>query len=134
MSAMKNAHVALTDPNAVVQHIGDEDMVVISRGKDHWDMDGCIHRNIWDVVIMKDDRVIYHAADLNTPSYFSDEEAMASILSFLYAAGEAYQSETMHESWSENIDMFPMAVTEWAYQHMDEIGMAELDLSGGEDY
>lgn len=53
------------------------------------------------------------------------QEGMASLLSFLSAAAESYAYKGMD---GENSDLFPQAVTEWAYQNSDEISMLALEI------
>ena len=49
------------------------------------------------------------------------QEGMASLLSFLSAAAESYPD-------GENADLFPTAVTEWAYQNSDEISLLGIEI------
>lgn len=55
-------------------------------------------------------------------------QGLEALLSFLSAAAEAY-SVSMRGFESENIDLFPPVVTEWAYQHEDEITMLAIEIS-----
>jgi hypothetical protein len=58
--------------------------------------------------------------------------AAKTLLSFLYAAGEAYETELEGNIDSENLDLFPHPqVTEWAYVHAEEIEMAQVELIRG---
>jgi hypothetical protein len=61
----------------------------------------------------------HSAADLC--GHGTTQAMFGTLLSFLGACGEghSYQSRTGRES--ENADLFPSAVAEWAYQHSDEI-------------
>jgi hypothetical protein len=53
------------------------------------------------------------------------QEGMASLLSFLGAAAESYAYKGME---GEHSDLFPEAVTKWAYQNSDEISMVALEI------
>ena len=55
----------------------------------------------------------------------------STFLSFLSAAAEAYYGD-MHGVATENLDLFPTDVTEWAYQNSDAIEMAGLDMENAE--
>lgn len=55
------------------------------------------------------------------------QSGFESLLSFLGAAAEAYQcSMSGHES--DNSDIFPPRIMEWAYANSDEIGLLECQL------
>lgn len=56
------------------------------------------------------------------------QEGMASLLSFLSACGEAlnYSDRTGHES--DNADLFPRNVAEWAQSHYEELSMLAIEL------
>lgn len=60
------------------------------------------------------------------------QSGLASLLSFLGAAGEAYayQMRTGHES--DNADLFPAPVMEWAHQYSDELGMLACEIEEAE--
>lgn len=60
----------------------------------------------------------------------SIREGMESLLSFLSACGEAlnYSDRTGHES--ENADLFPRDVAEWAAANSDELSMLALEVEG----
>ena len=60
------------------------------------------------------------------------QEGMESLLSFLYACGEAMAYEEGTGRESENSDLFPRHVAEWARDNSDEISMLELELSENE--
>jgi len=62
----------------------------------------------------------------------TEKEGLTSILSFLSAAGEAY-AYNLHRTTnkSENSDLFPPFLNEWAYQNSDEITLAQLELEEG---
>jgi hypothetical protein len=53
------------------------------------------------------------------------QEGMASLLSFLGAAAESYAYKGMD---GEHSNLFPKAVTEWAYQNSDEISSLEMEI------
>lgn len=57
--------------------------------------------------------------------------AAKTLLSFLYAANEAYLTELEGNIDSENLDLFPMPVNEWAYVHAEDIEMAQVGLIRG---
>jgi hypothetical protein len=67
----------------------------------------------------------YEAADL-TAVRPDLQQALASLLNFLYAAGEAHRSPG-----SDNRDLFPEWVAEWARLNMDEL--AEIGWQLEED-
>ena len=52
-------------------------------------------------------------------------------MSFLYAAGEAYETELEGNINSGNLDLFPMPVNEWAYLQAEEIEVAQVELISG---
>lgn len=60
------------------------------------------------------------------PDYTS---MMATLLSFLDAAAEAYRAG-MDGRTSDNADMFSPAVMEWAYMNSDELGVLSFELRG----
>jgi len=69
----------------------------------------------------------YSEADLSSPR--DDTQAMfGTLLAFLGACGEgcAYQLRTGRQS--ENADLFPAPVAEWAYQHSDELGSLREEI------
>ena len=94
-------------------------------------------RLVWQWYIDLPDGAEHTAADLATHPQGNEEDsvraALASLLSFLSACGEAisYQRSTGRES--ENADLFPPQVAEWADQSSDEIGMVAWELEE-EDY
>jgi hypothetical protein len=51
---------------------------------------------------------------------------MESLLAFLGAAGESYSDRSGGES--ENADLFPSWVNEWAHQNSDEISMMQCQI------
>ncbi len=55
------------------------------------------------------------------------QEGMSSLLAFLGAAAEAYAA-SMRGRESDNADLFPAAVNEWAYQNDSEIGSLQFEL------
>jgi hypothetical protein len=57
--------------------------------------------------------------------------AAKTLLSFLFAAGEAYETELEGNIDSENLDLFPMPVNEWAYLNAEAIEVAQVELIRG---
>jgi hypothetical protein len=59
--------------------------------------------------------------------------AAKTLLSLLYAAGEAYETELEGNIDSENLDLFgdDNRVNEWAYVHAEDIEMAQVELIRG---
>lgn len=55
------------------------------------------------------------------------QDGLRDLLAFLGAAAESCRY-TMSGHESENSDLFPPEIMEWAYRNADEISMAELDL------
>lgn len=71
------------------------------------------------------------ATDLSGPTsgHPSPREMLSTLCSFLGAAAEAYGYDMRNgPDSSENGDLFPPEVTEWAYQHEDDITMLALEL------
>jgi hypothetical protein len=58
-------------------------------------------------------------------------KAAETLLSWLYAASEAYETELEGNLDSESLDMFPMPVNEWAYLNAEYIEMAQVGLIRG---
>lgn len=56
------------------------------------------------------------------------QSGLASLLSFLSAAAESYSYQQRTGRAGDNSDLFPAHVTEWAYQHSDELGMLACEL------
>jgi hypothetical protein len=58
---------------------------------------------------------------------------LASLLSFLCACAEGYNSALRTRRQNDNGDLFPLQVAEWAYQNSDELAMlgCELDETPG---
>ena len=85
-------------------------------------------------IIEHDGTVLHEADDISSgvgaePDY---REAMSTLLSFLTAAAEAYRYGMGGDRQSENRDLFPEPVMEWAYQMDSELQCAEMDLEEGE--
>lgn len=60
-------------------------------------------------------------------------KTMATLLSFLTTAAEAYRWNMSHgDGASENSDLFCPAVMEWAYMNDSELQYAEIELEGDE--
>lgn len=73
----------------------------------------------------------YENEDLSLPirvAHTGLQEALENLLGFIGAAGEAYRYTQSTGRASENLDLFPSAVNEWAYQHSDEIDMLRLEI------
>jgi hypothetical protein len=58
-------------------------------------------------------------------------KAAKTLLSSMYAAGEAYVNEIEGRIDSENLDLFPMPVNEWAYLNLEDIEVAQVELIRG---
>jgi len=58
------------------------------------------------------------------------QAGMESLLSFLGAAAEAYRYGMRGGSKSENADLFPEHVMEWAYLNEDELGVRACEMEG----
>jgi hypothetical protein len=57
--------------------------------------------------------------------------AAKTLLSDLLRAGEAFETELEGGIDSENLDRFDQRVNEWAYQHAEDIEMAQVELIRG---
>lgn len=55
------------------------------------------------------------------------QEAFATLMSFLGAAAESYRY-TMQGQYSDNSDLFPPKVMEWAYQNQNDIDSLAFEL------
>jgi hypothetical protein len=98
---------------------------ITPTGREH---DG---RVVWRYIIEDSHRhVLDDATDLRsgTGDDIDPRKAMATLLGFLGAAAEAYR-HTMNGQTSENADLFPPEVTEWAYEHDDELAALALELA-----
>jgi hypothetical protein len=75
----------------------------------------------------------HEAADLSLGVlvFPSNTKAATTLLSFLYAANEAYLTELEGNIDSENLELFPMPVNEWAYVHAEDMEMAQVELGRG---
>lgn len=60
-------------------------------------------------------------------SWGDAREVTAALLDFLGAAAEAYKAQ-MGGRESDNADLFPPDVMEWAYQHDDELSILSCEL------
>lgn len=74
-----------------------------------------------------DTQTFEHTDNVISSPRYNLQEALSTLLSFLSAASEAYQS-TLTGRYSDNADLFPQNVMEWAYQNSDEISMLDLYL------
>ncbi len=77
----------------------------------------------------------YHNNDLKSGCQGGNlKKGMASLLSFLSAAGESFNyAERMGKDGmdGENSDMFPREISEWASNNCDELTMAGMDIGEG---
>lgn len=106
--------------------IGDRSTIHISPTRR--DADG---RVVWRYIIEDHDRhVLDDATDLRsgTGDEIDPNKAMATLLGFLTAAAEAFR-HALNGGHGENADLFPPDVTEWAYEHDDEIAALALELT-----
>ena len=72
---------------------------------------------------------IYRNRDLRSGCQGGDErQGMESLLSFLGAAAESYGYTMRTGRESDNSELFPAFIVEWAYQNADEISMAQYEL------
>ena len=88
-------------------------------------------RVVWRYIIEDHNRhVLDDATDLRsgTGDDIDPHKAMATLLGFLTAAAEAYR-HTISGQDSDNSDLFPPDVCEWAYQHDDELAALALELT-----
>ena len=77
---------------------------------------------VWHYVIETAEHGTHEDSDLRSPIEDSDiHKAMSSLLSFLGAAAEAYRHEMRTSRETENSDMFPDAINEWAYLYDTEL-------------
>lgn len=88
----------------------------------------------WEYYIDLPDGTTVHGDDFR-PAFFVGMEpddmvraAMGSLLSFLGAFAEAIEYEFRTGRPSENRDLFPRNLREWAYLNSDEIGLLSYDL------
>jgi hypothetical protein len=70
--------------------------------------------------------------DLSCRAGITLQGAFESLLSFLGAYAEAIDYGTRTGRASENKDLFPASLADWATGNSDEIGMTQLMLSEGE--
>jgi hypothetical protein len=56
------------------------------------------------------------------------QEGLASLCSFLGACAESIQYASRCQGSTENADMFPEPIGEWASQNADELGMLTIEL------
>jgi hypothetical protein len=74
-------------------------------------------------------QVLDDATDLHSGigDQIDSRRTLATLLSFLSAAAESYR-HTMTGPSSDNADMFPPDLMEWAYEHDDELAALALEL------
>ena len=70
--------------------------------------------------------------DLSCRAGLTIQSAFESLLSFLGAYAEAIDYSTRTGRVSENSDLFPAALADWATGNSDEIGDAQFMLSEGD--
>ncbi len=93
----------------------------------------CFH---WYIDVLKDGKAIEFAGeDFRLPMSagsgdLSDfyRKAMASFLSFLQAFAEAVEYETRSGRKSDNSQLFPAGLRDWAVEFQDDIMLAQLEL------
>lgn len=61
------------------------------------------------------------------------QEMLATLLCFLSAQAEAIDFTERTGMESENAELFPAVIGEWAQQNSDEITMAEMELRGEDE-
>ena len=86
-------------------------------------------RDVFEWFIDLPDGQEFSAADLKSGMQGAElQEMFASLLSFLSACGEGlrYQESTGRES--ENADLFPAPVAQWAAAHSDELSMLQSEI------
>jgi hypothetical protein len=72
---------------------------------------------------------IHRERDLRSGCHGGTErDGMESLLGFLTAAAESHGYTVRTGRESDNSDLFPAFITEWAYQHADDLSMAEYEL------
>lgn len=84
-------------------------------------------RIVWTMYIDFADGTEFSCNDLSTFRH-DTQNALASCLSFLSACGEGYGYQLRTGRESDNADMFPANVAEWAYQNSDELSMLSMEL------
>jgi hypothetical protein len=75
----------------------------------------------------------HEGADLHLGARLRPDNTRAAktLLSQLYSAGEAYETELEGGIDSENLDLFDDRVNEWAYVHSEDIEMAQVEMVRG---
>lgn len=81
-------------------------------------------RTVWRYFIDRGEAE-FEADDIT--GFGNEQGAICSVLSFLGACAEGRQRETRGYE-SENADLFPQEIGEWAEQFSDEIGMLAVEL------
>ena len=64
----------------------------------------------------------------------TERDGLASLLSFLTAAAEAYGYTMRTGRESDNGDLFPPKIMEWAYLNDSEISLAAYEMESGDAY
>jgi hypothetical protein len=87
-------------------------------------------RMVWRYVIEDSGGYVLDDAEIRSGvgDPINARKAMATLINFLGAAADSYR-HTMTGGHSDNADMFPPQVMEWAYEHDDELAALALDLS-----
>jgi len=71
----------------------------------------------------------YNDDDLQSGRQGGDlQEGMESLLSFLGACAESIDYQTRTEQETENTDLFPAHIGEWACENSDEISMLQCEI------
>jgi hypothetical protein len=71
----------------------------------------------------------YKASDLQSGVGGGNlQEGLRSLMSFLSAAGEGYGYEMRTGRKSDNTELFPKWLSEWAYENEDELSMLSIEL------
>lgn len=88
----------------------------------------CAGRIVWRMIIdFADGTESFECTDLSTFRH-DRQDALASCLSFLSACGEGYCYQLTTGRKSENADLFPPHIAEWAYRNNDELSMLSFEL------
>jgi len=120
----------------VISHIKltlhDDTIGSITVQFDRWDGPHAQYR--WTII--PPGMPIYSGSELRmgASSQPNDGQALATLLSFLGAFAEAVDVTRRAGIESDNLDMFPEQLQEWAYQvGSDEFSVLESSVCGGDD-
>ena len=89
------------------------------------------NRVVWRYIIEDSDGYVLDdatALSSGTGDDIDPRQALATLAEFLTAAAEAYR-HTLNGQPSDNSDLFPPDVSEWAYEHDDELAALALELT-----